>query len=400
MTVSTRGWAQTKLNRVLTYVDERVALNDMKEYVTITVKRRHGGLEARESLFGHQISTKKQFRLIPGAFIISRIQCWHQAFAMVPDNVDDNMIASINYDQFIISQEVDGRFFWWLSHSHLFAETVRDSASGVVIEKMVFDRTAWLEKTVPFPPLDEQRRIVARIEQLAVKIEEARRLNVQAVVEAKALIASSRRHILDLQPQLPLSEIVVNSCGGAWGIADDPSGVAVLRANNITGSGGLLLEHVRFRSVPPRQVEKLKLIDGDIIMTKSNSIQLVGNSAIFRQPPDRVVYIASNFLQHIRVDKTRCEPRFVWHCLMSPIAKEYYRLKASGTSPSLQNLNGAKIAAMKIPIPSLTEQRRVVSYLDGLLRKVELLAGFQSETAAGLDALLPSILDKAFKGQL
>jgi hypothetical protein len=42
------------------------------------VKRKHGGLEARERLFGHEIKTKKQFRLIPGAFIISRIQCWQR----------------------------------------------------------------------------------------------------------------------------------------------------------------------------------------------------------------------------------------------------------------------------------------------------------------------------------
>ena len=140
-------WKEVRLGDILRYLDERETLEDEKEYLTITVKRRQGGLEMREKLFGHQIATKKQFKLVPGAFIISRIQCWHQAYAIVGD-VPPNAIASSNYDQFAISAEVDERFFWWLSHSPEFTETVRSSASGVVIEKMVFDRNEWLTKKV------------------------------------------------------------------------------------------------------------------------------------------------------------------------------------------------------------------------------------------------------------
>ena len=101
------------------------------------------------------------------------------------------MIASTNYDQFSISPEVDSRFFWWLSHSPRFTETVRSSAVGVVIEKMVFDRDAWLEKTIPLPPLPEQRRIVARIEELSAKIEEARTLRNHTASEAEAFMSSA-----------------------------------------------------------------------------------------------------------------------------------------------------------------------------------------------------------------
>ena len=48
----------------------------------------------------------------------------------------------------------------------------------------------------------------------------------------------------------------------------------------------------------------------------------------------------------------------------------------------------------------ICEQRRIARYLDGLAGQVAALARLQSETAAELDALLPSILDKAFKGEL
>ena len=94
MTFKSSHWEEVPLKRVLTYLDDRVELDDAEEYTTITVKRRHGGLEEREKLFGQQIKTKKQFRLVPGAFIISRVQCWHQAYAVVPHNLPPNMIAS------------------------------------------------------------------------------------------------------------------------------------------------------------------------------------------------------------------------------------------------------------------------------------------------------------------
>jgi len=48
----------------------------------------------------------------------------------------------------------------------------------------------------------------------------------------------------------------------------------------------------------------------------------------------------------------------------------------------------------------LREQRRLVSELDALQAEVDALKRLQTETAAGLDALLPVILDKAFKGEL
>jgi type I restriction enzyme S subunit len=187
-------WKETKLGSILRYIDDPTVMHDDKEYLTITVRRRHGGLEIREKLFGHQIATKKQFPLVSGAFIISRIQCWHQAYAMVGD-VPPNAIASTNYDQFEIDPQVSARFFWWLSHSPAFTETVRASAAGVVIEKMVFNRYEWLEKSVLLPPLAEQRKIAARIDELAVQIQEAQELRDLAIDEVEALVISNHMRL-------------------------------------------------------------------------------------------------------------------------------------------------------------------------------------------------------------
>jgi type I restriction enzyme, S subunit len=64
------------------------------------------------------------------------------------------------------------------------------------------------------------------------------------------------------------------------------------------------------------------------------------------------------------------------------------------------NVNATKLKALPIVLPSISEQRRMVDELDALQAEVDALKKLQAETAVELDALLPSILDKAFKGEL
>jgi type I restriction enzyme S subunit len=59
-----------------------------------------------------------------------------------------------------------------------------------------------------------------------------------------------------------------------------------------------------------------------------------------------------------------------------------------------------EIRDLTIPVPPLSDQHRIVTELNGLQTEVDKLRSLQAETAAELDALLPSILDRAFRGEL
>ena len=65
-----------------------------------------------------------------------------------------------------------------------------------------------------------------------------------------------------------------------------------------------------------------------------------------------------------------------------------------------KNINLKILSSLPVPDIPMSEQRRVAAYLGGLQAKVDSLRRMQVETAAELDALLPSVLDKAFKGEL
>jgi type I restriction enzyme S subunit len=70
------------------------------------------------------------------------------------------------------------------------------------------------------------------------------------------------------------------------------------------------------------------------------------------------------------------------------------------TATTVPGIGRSDVEELRLPFPPIVEQRRIVAELDALQAEVDALKRLQAETAAELDALLPAILDKAFKGEL
>ena len=64
------------------------------------------------------------------------------------------------------------------------------------------------------------------------------------------------------------------------------------------------------------------------------------------------------------------------------------------------NVNATTLKKLPIQLPDLHSQKSIVAELDALQAKIDALSALQAETAAELDAMLPAVLDKAFKGDL
>ena len=94
--------------------------------------------------------------------------------------------------------------------------------------------------------------------------------------------------------------------------------------------------------------------------------------------------------------RTGIDSEFLYHYL------GYVRTHLESVAPqsAQKNINLQILAPLPAPQLPLVEQRKIVAYLDQLEVAVDALANVQGETAAELDALLPAILDRAFKGEL
>jgi type I restriction enzyme S subunit len=264
-----------------------------------------------------------------------------------------------------------------------------------------FKENFFLNLDIPLPPIKEQRRIVAKTDELANKIEKARELQDRTASETETLLSLEISHLFSKAGEKGwtvghLSDYVLDDCyGTSEKTTNDISGTPILRMGNIQ-NGRLDLRDLKYLHLNAKDRRRLLLEKGDILVNRTNSAELVGKCAVFDMEGE---YSFASYLIRIRLDKDRAEPSLVASYINSPTGRAYMfseRKQMTGQA----NVNATKLKALPIALPPLEEQRHIVAYLDRLQVKVEALKKLQAQTAAELDALLPSILDKAFKGEL
>lgn len=196
---------------------------------------------------------------------------------------------------------------------------------------------------------------------------------------------------------LKLGDVLLKCHGGAWGNTSESPNVGVIRTTNISDNHILDLTDVAWRQLPDKQIDRQQLFTGDVIMTKSNSIERVGACAFFRQPEgDHKTYIAANFCQFLRFNSNVIEPEYGFFWLISPAVQGRLKGLATGTSSSLQNLNGQKIKDTYIKFPNRNEQRRIVARIKEAKERIEEIERLRSEAIDEAKATLPSMLNDAF----
>jgi restriction endonuclease S subunit len=91
-------------------------------------------------------------------------------------------------------------------------------------------------------------------------------------------------------------------------------------------------------------------------------------------------------------------PKFVFYFLQSPIYWEQLQMnKIGGAQP---NVNAKNLQNIKIPVPPIEQQQRIVTYLDDLKKQVSLLKKYQIETEEKFNLMVETVLKMAFSGKL
>jgi type I restriction enzyme S subunit len=92
-------------------------------------------------------------------------------------------------------------------------------------------------------------------------------------------------------------------------------------------------------------------------------------------------------------------PQFVRYAMNSDIGRRQIESMCATTAGNI-GVSAKQLKTVRLPVPSVDEQSRIVAHLGSLQASVDVLGKLQSETAAELGALMPSILSKAFRGEL
>jgi len=395
-------WKTVTLGEVVRQRKEFIEIDDLQTHKRARVQLHAKGIVLRDIVEGSLVKTKRQQVARAGEFLVAEIDAKVGGFGMVPDELDGAIVSS-HYFLFQIDEtKLERRFLDFFIRTPSFRDQVEAQGST---NYAAIRPAHVLAYQIPLPPLSEQRRIVARIEGLAAEIAEAKRLRQEAVKEAEAIVPRTLSSLLDdaAWPRCLLDDVLgENPRNGLGPQAEiERMGRPMLRINAVSSAPTKFVDMTAFKSVEvsPEVAAPFVVRDADVFIVRYNGdINRVAKPAIYRgYNADGAVY--PDKLIRLRADPKRIDPEFLVTALNSRTVRAQVEELGKTTAGNI-GVSGGNVKGFQLPLPPLPEQRRIVAELDALQEQVDALKLLQVETAAELDALLPAILDRAFKGEL
>jgi len=97
--------------------------------------------------------------------------------------------------------------------------------------------------------------------------------------------------------------------------------------------------------------------DGDLLISRSNTYQLVGIVCLVRSPQPRLMLCDKTL--RLRFDPRRAGGDFMFWLLQQPLVRRQIEIHATGTSGSMKNISQLVIRSLKITLPPVSEQERI-----------------------------------------
>lgn len=400
------GWPKVPLGEVLRPVSRPVRVEAGQTYRMLGVRWYAAGLFIKDVLDGSEIRANRVFRVQRGDFVYNRLFAWKGSFAVADDASHDCYVSNEFPCYEPDEARIDVRFLHrYFSREPAWAEALGLSTGGTPTSRNRLKEEKLLAMAVPLPPLSEQRRIVARIESLAAKIAEAVSLATDNATARDVLgtHASSACIPWSSARMVPIVDLLREPTLNGIGLrpSESPPGHRILRISAGTSRSDAMVDEddTKFIDVPARDVAKYRLIEGDLLACRFNGnlhfvgrfSHFVGRTSDVRLYPDKLI--------RFRLETSKVVPEYVCHAMNSPAGREQIESFCATTAGNI-GISATELKTVKLPVPPLAEQRRIVAHLDALTAKTAALKQLQSQSAAELMALLPSILDRAFRGEL
>lgn len=266
--------------------------------------------------------------------------------------------------------------------------------------------SSFLKKCIfPVPPLAEQERIVAKIEELFAGID----AGVENLKSVKNQIALYRQSVLksafdfDASTFSALKNLIDKVRYGTskkCSTEENVNSMPVYRIPNIDFKKGVLDKtDLKFASFDDSEKSSLMLKSGDILIIRSNgSLNLVGRAALVYNTDTNGLY--AGYLMRLRIkDTEKLLPKFLLHFLNSGKARAYIEEKAKSTS-GVNNINSEEISDLQIPVPTLAEQERIVAEIESRFERADALETAVDRALNDAEKLKQAVLKKAFSGEL
>ena len=338
-----KTFPMVSLGEVVQHRKKFTLINDIETYKRCRVQLHAKGVILRDVVSGTEIKTKKQQVCRAGEFLVAEIDAKVGGFGIVPDELDGAIVSSHYFLFQLDKKELDKRFLNYFIHTPAFREQV--NAQGTTNYAAIRPKDV-LEYKIPLPPLSEQRRIVARIEELVVKIKEAHRLRREAVEETDTLFKSARLKSLSnaldkYGGESPGNLVSMSSGEGLTSNQLDDS-----LEYSVYGGGGFIGRYSRYLFEEPKiAIGRVGTRCGCIFVTKPKS------------------WITDNALYLTKISD-HLDKQYLVHALSN------VDLRQQANQAAQPVISQKKINPIIVPVPPLSEQYGIVAYLDKIQAEV------------------------------
>lgn len=263
--------------------------------------------------------------------------------------------------------------YFFIRQPHFLKEAVYYFTGAVGQQRIPKDFLA--NYIIPLPPIETQRRIAAKIQELMQEVKRARESCEKQLEAAKALPAAYLREVFESEDakmweKKKLGEVCEFTYGSGL-----PKHNRISGSVPVFGSNGIIDYHSD------------AITQGrTIIIGRKGSIGEVNLSEFSCWPIDTTYYIDSS--------KTRCDLIWLYWLL------KWLKLNLLNKATGVPGLNREDVYSQLVSLPPIEEQRRIASYLKQKMAEVEKLRTDIEKQLEAINALPQSILRKAFRGEL
>jgi type I restriction enzyme S subunit len=382
-----KQWPRLRLGDVLIPAAREETVDASKEYRLLGIRLDGQGPFLRETLMGTQTSAAKLFRVAEGDFIYSRLFACRGAFGVISEKLDGCFVSG-EFPTFVpVSGKVDVEFLeHWFRLPSVIARVDENCSGSTPLTRNRFKENFFLALEIPLPPLAEQQRVVARIKELAAQIHEAGTLRDEAAEEGEALLRSILTHDEQAKPT-PMRELVKLRLPDVNVRPDESYHFA-----GVYSFGRGVFKASRKSGMEFAYPRLTRLREGEFVYPKL----MAWEGALGVVPPECDGCVVSTEFPVFEVNEDRVFHEVLDVYFRTPSVWPEISGASTGTNVRRRRLNPQDFLNYKMPLPSRDTQ----TTLRKVMAEVTALKCLQAGTAAELDAFVPAILDKAFKGEL
>ena len=333
-----------------------------------------------------ETSYKSYNRLVQDDFVISQPKAWEGALARVTSDFEGWYLSPVFPTFSTDPNLLLPTYLEWFCKRQSVWRDLQIKSKGMGARRETVSPEQFLSLEIPLPPLAEQRRIVSRIEALAAMIGEALGLRNDLIKEILALPRallgeqSSQRTIRVgefatlRRPDVKVEPLDEYHFAGVYCF-----GRGVFRGQRKLGNEFAYPKLTRLRA-------------GNFVYPKL----MAWEGALGIVPAEYDGLVVSTEFPVFEIDERVMLPEVIDTYFKSPEVWPRLSGQSGGTNVRRRRLNPNDFLNLQFPWPDQETQ----SAIKHCVSRVSAIRAIQAETAAELNAMLPAILDKAFKGDL